>query len=98
MPQNNGLRTTDNGLASGQGRIRTCVGRSPSDLQSDAIGRSATCPFVALVLIVSLAVSRPWLGVTISFVTPDRGPCIRRVRFQIRRAKLAVRVELTTTG
>src|SRR5262249_39171692 len=28
----------------GQGGIRTPVGQSPSDLQSDAIGRSATCP------------------------------------------------------
>src|SRR5262249_39033647 len=28
----------------GQGGIRTPVGQCPSDLQSDAIGRSATCP------------------------------------------------------
>ena len=31
-------------IPSGQGGIRTPVGLSPSDLQSDAIGRSATCP------------------------------------------------------
>jgi hypothetical protein len=30
----------------GQGGIRTPVVRSTSDLQSDAIGRSATCPLV----------------------------------------------------
>src|SRR5262249_11164847 len=33
-------------IRSGQGGIRTPVGTSPSDLQSDAIGRSATCPSV----------------------------------------------------
>ena len=31
-------------LRIGQSRIRTCVGLSPPDLQSGAIGRSAICP------------------------------------------------------
>src|SRR4029434_7920691 len=34
----------DHLFESGQGGIRTPVGTCPSDLQSDAIGRSATCP------------------------------------------------------
>ena len=38
------IRLEGKSAPNGQSRIRTCVGLSPPDLQSGAIGRSAICP------------------------------------------------------
>lgn len=81
---------------SGQRGIRTPVGLSPSDLQSDAIGRSAICPSMII------SPSLPANGLASS---EDRVLNICRVAGGPRScdgyslpAKLAVGLEPTTTG
>src|SRR5437868_6917259 len=50
-------------LQYGQRRIRTCVGRSPPDLQSGAIGRSASCPSRHPAVIPATASVKDLLGI-----------------------------------